>query len=75
MVVSFPRIDVEKEIEELNAIIKNNEKVDEKTAKLKEEIEGVAQIGIDDFARLTSELPKLRLMSRLKAKAFETHNF
>ena len=35
--VLFPRIDVEKEIEELNSIIKNNSAEDEKTQKLREE--------------------------------------
>ena len=50
--VLFPRIDVEKEIEELNSIIKNNSAEDEKTQKLREEYEGIAQIGIDDFCKV-----------------------
>ncbi len=49
--VLFPRIDVDKEIEELNSIIKNNEGESEETKKLREEIEGIAQIGIDDFCK------------------------
>ena len=51
----FPRIDVEKEIEELNSIIKNNEGESEETKALREELEGVAQIGIDDFAKVAKK--------------------
>ncbi len=48
----FPRIDVDKEIEELNGIIRNNEvKTTDKEEK-KVKIEGLAQIGIDDFAKV-----------------------
>ena len=47
----FPRIDVEKEIEELNTLIPNpaagkQEKPEDK------KIEGIAQIGIDDFGKV-----------------------
>lgn len=62
----FPRIDVEKEIEELNSIIKNNEKVDEKTEKLKEEIEGVAQIGIDDFCKVDLRVAEIKACEPIK---------
>lgn len=62
----FPRIDVEKEIEELNAIIKNNEKVDEKQQSLKKKLRALLKSVLTISARLTSELPKLRLASRLK---------
>jgi methionyl-tRNA synthetase len=62
----FPRIDVEKEIEELNSIIKNNEQVDEKTAKLKEEIEGVAQIGIDDFCKVYLRVAEIKACEPIK---------
>lgn len=62
----FPRIDVEKEIEELNSIIKNNEQVDEKTAKLKEEIEGVAQIGIDDFCKVDLRVAEIKACEPIK---------
>ncbi|WP_405355386.1 methionine--tRNA ligase [Ruminococcus sp.] len=62
----FPRIDVEKEIEELNAIIKNNEQADEKTAKLKEEIEGVAQIGIDDFCKVDLRVAEIKACEPIK---------
>ncbi len=52
----FPRIDVEKEIEELNAIIKANaEKAQAKEqnkANAEDKPEGVALIGIDDFAKV-----------------------
>ena len=49
----FPRIDVEKEIEELNAIIKANaEKAQAQEQGNKEKPEGVALIGIDDFAKV-----------------------
>ena len=46
----FPRIDVEKEIEELNAIIKAN--AEKAQAKEQGKPEGVALIGIDDFAKV-----------------------
>ena len=62
----FPRIDVEKEIEELNSIIKNNEQVDEKIAKLKEEIEGVAQIGIDDFCKVDLRVAEIKACEPIK---------
>lgn len=62
----FPRIDVEKEIEELSSIIKNNEQVDEKTAKLKEEIEGVAQIGIDDFCKVDLRVAEIKACEPIK---------
>lgn len=62
----FPRIDVEKEIEELNSIIKNNEQVDEKTSKLKEEIEGVAQIGIDDFCKVDLRVAEIKACEPIK---------
>ena len=62
----FPRIDVEKEIEELNSIIKNNEQVDEKTAKLKGEIEGVAQIGIDDFCKVDLRVAEIKACEPIK---------
>ena len=51
----FPRIDVDKEIEELNAIIKANaEKAQAEAAKSQnaEKAEGIAIIGIDDFAKV-----------------------
>lgn len=53
--VLFPRIDVDKEIEELNALIAKNQP--KETAKPK--IEGLAQIGIDDFAKVELRAAKI----------------
>ncbi len=44
----FPRIDVEKEIDELNALIQKQVKEEKK----KPEIEGLAEIAIDDFSKV-----------------------
>ena len=62
----FPRIDVEKEIEELNSIIKNNEGESEEVKKLREEIAGVAQIGIDDFAAVDIRVGKVQACENVK---------
>lgn len=62
----FPRIDVDKEIEELNAIIKNNSSEDEETKKLREEIEGVAQIGIDDFCKVDLRVAEIKACEPIK---------
>lgn len=62
----FPRIDVEKEIEELNSIIKNNEGESEETKALREELEGVAQIGIDDFAKVDLRVCKVKTCEPVK---------
>ncbi len=53
----FPRIDVDKEIEELNAIIKNNEQQAQKEEK---KIEGLAQIGIDDFCKVELRVAQVK---------------
>lgn len=53
--VLFPRIDVDKEIEELNALISQNQP--KETAKHK--IEGLAQIGIDDFSKVELRAAKI----------------
>lgn len=53
----FPRIDVDKEIEALNALIPNP--MEEKTAEKKPKIEGLAQIGIDDFAKVELRAAKV----------------
>lgn len=55
----FPRIDVEKEIEELNKIIKNSETANEEKQEKKVKIEGLAQIGIDDFAKVELRVAKI----------------
>lgn len=47
----FPRIDFDKEIEELNALI-TKQAEEAKRAQQKSEIEGLAQITIDDFAKV-----------------------
>ncbi|MCQ4022161.1 MULTISPECIES: methionine--tRNA ligase [unclassified Ruminococcus] len=55
----FPRIDVDKEIEELNSIIKNSESAKEQKEEKKVKIEGLAQIGIDDFAKVELRVAKI----------------
>lgn len=62
----FPRIDVEKEIEELNSIIKNNDTESEETKKLREEIEGIAQIGIDDFGKVDLRVAEIKACEPIK---------
>ena len=47
----FPRIDVDKEIEELNALIEKQAKQAQK-AQQKPDIEGLAEIQFDDFAKV-----------------------
>ena len=64
--VLFPRIDVEKEIEELNAIIKNNSAEDEAVTKLREELEGIAQIGIDDFCKVDLRVAEIKACEPIK---------
>lgn len=70
--IVFPRIDVEKEIDELNEIIcgqKNSEnttqKSDQKNEKAEkseksEKTEGIAVIGIDDFAKVELRVAKIK---------------
>ena len=62
----FPRIDVDKEMEELNSIIKNSSGEDEETKKLREEIEGVAQIGIDDFCKVDLRVAEIKACEPIK---------
>lgn len=62
----FPRIDVDKEIEELNSIIKNNDGETEETKKLREEIEGIAQIGIDDFCKVDLRVAEIKACEPIK---------
>lgn len=62
----FPRIDVDKEIEELNSIIKNNSGEDEKAKKLREEIEGIAQIGIDGFCKVDLRVAEIKACEPIK---------
>lgn len=53
--IIFPRIDLEKELEELEAANKPAVPAN----PLKEEIEGVAKIGIDDFARVDLRVARI----------------
>lgn len=62
----FPRIDVDKEIEELNSIIKNNSVEDEETKKLREELEEIAQIGIDDFCKIDLRVAEIKACEPIK---------
>ena len=62
----FPRIDVDKEIEELNSIIKTSSGEDEETKKLREEIEGIAQIGIDDFCKVDLRVAEIKACEPIK---------
>ena len=62
----FPRIDVDKEIKELNSIIKNNSGEDEETKKLREEIEGIVQIGIDDFCKVDLRVAEIKACEPIK---------
>ena len=64
--VLFPRIDVDKEIEELNSIIKTSAGENEETNKLKEEIEGIAQIGIDDFCKVDLRVAEIKACEPIK---------
>ncbi len=62
----FPRIDVEKEIEELNQLIPNPmaQKAEE-TAEEKK-IVGIAQIGIDDFGKVELRAAKIKACEPVK---------
>ncbi|MGN1138446.1 MAG: methionine--tRNA ligase [Ruminococcus sp.] len=64
--VLFPRIDVEKEIEELNQIFKNNDGEDEEVKALREEMEGIAQIGIDDFCKVDLRVAEIKACEPIK---------
>ena len=56
----FPRIDVEKEIDELNELIsKQMKEAEAKASGKKAEPEGIAQIGIDDFAKVELRTAKI----------------
>ena len=55
--IIFPRIDVEKEIEELNKIIGSQK--EEPKAEKKEKPEGLAMIGIEDFAKIELRAAKI----------------
>ncbi len=60
----FPRIDVEKEIEELNALIPNTAPV--KSEEPPKAIEGLAQIGIDDFGKVELRAATIKACEPIK---------
>ncbi len=65
--VLFPRIDVDKEIEELNAIIeKNVAKAQAEENKETKKIEGLAQIGIDDFCKVELRVAQVKECEKVK---------
>lgn len=59
----FPRIDVEKEIEELNQLIPNPA---EQKSAAKPKIEGLAQIGIDDFDKVELRVAEVKACEPIK---------
>ena len=61
--VLFPRIDAEKEIEELNAIIASNAPKEEKPA---EDIQLEPEITIDDFAKVELRVGKVTACEKVK---------
>lgn len=68
--VLFPRIDVEKEIDELNAIVTANAKKaqakEQNKAKASEKPEGIAMIGIDDFAKVDLRVATVKACESVK---------
>ncbi len=68
--IIFPRIDVEKEIEELNRIIGSQKKEDEKSGDSKqdkkEKPEGLAMIGIEDFMKVELRAAKVLACEPIK---------
>ncbi len=62
----FPRIDVDKEIEELNQLIPNPATQKEPESKVKEELAGVAQIGIEDFTKVELRAAKIMDCEKIK---------
>lgn len=58
--VLFPRIDVEKEIEELNQIISNNEK------RKEPKYDGLSLIGIEDFMNVELRVAKVKACEPIK---------
>lgn len=55
----FPRIDFDKEIEELNALITKQAEEAQKAQQGKKEIEGFAEIAFDDFAKVELRVAKI----------------
>lgn len=61
----FPRIDVDKEIEELNALIAKQAEEAQK-AQQKPEIEGLAEIAFDDFSKVELRVAKITACEPIK---------
>ena len=61
----FPRIDADKEIEELNELIKKQAEEAQK-AQQKPEIEGLAEIQFDDFAKVELRIAKIEQCEPIK---------
>lgn len=61
----FPRIDFDKEIEELNALIKKQAEEAQK-AQQKPEIEGLAEIAFDDFAKVELRVAEITACEPIK---------
>ena len=64
--ILFPRIDVEKEIEELNAIIKNNEPQQPAEEEAAPVAELAPEITIDDFAKVDLRIAKVVACEKVK---------
>ena len=62
--IIFPRIDVDKEIEELNSLIKASAPAEEKTEEKKPE--GLAMIGIEDFMKVELTAAKVTACEPIK---------
>ena len=62
----FPRIDVEKEIDELNAIFRNNEGESEEVKKIREELASAEQISIEDFIKNDIRVGEVRACEKVK---------
>lgn len=62
----FPRIDVDKEISELNKIIEENEKKARAELKEEEKPENVALIGIDDFDKVELKVALVKSCEKVK---------
>ncbi len=62
--IIFPRIDVDKEIEELNALIKPSQPAEEKKEDKKPE--GLAMIGIEDFMKVELTAAKVTACEPIK---------
>ena len=62
----FPRIDVEKEIDELNAIFRNNEGESEEVKKIREELASAEQISIEDFIKNDIRVGEIRACEKVK---------